>query len=244
MRLILVRHGQTPSNVDGLLDTAPPGPGLTELGIAQAAAIPLTLADERIDAVYASTALRAQLTAAPLARERGLGVIIRPGLREIAAGDWEMLGDEDSVRAYLALIGGWLAGDLRRRSPGPGGESGVEVLERFDAVVAGIADTGVRRAVVVAHGAVNRTWASLRAGNLENQFGAGHRLGNTGIVVLDGDPGTGWTAVSWTGVRFADGVPVADGDLDAGRPADADPFDETIPVPAHPVDPPGASLFD
>ncbi|MCM1975585.1 histidine phosphatase family protein, partial [Streptomyces sp. G1] len=37
MRLLLVRHGQTPTNVDYLLDTAVPGPGLTELGLAQAA---------------------------------------------------------------------------------------------------------------------------------------------------------------------------------------------------------------
>ena len=31
-RLVLVRHGQTPSNVAGVLDTALPGPGLTEEG--------------------------------------------------------------------------------------------------------------------------------------------------------------------------------------------------------------------
>jgi release factor glutamine methyltransferase len=38
VRLLLIRHGQTPSNVLGLLDTAPPGPGLTDLGVEQAAA--------------------------------------------------------------------------------------------------------------------------------------------------------------------------------------------------------------
>ncbi len=232
MRLILVRHGQTPSNVRGLLDTAPPGPGLTELGLAQAAAVPATVADEPIDALYASTALRAQLTAAPLARERRLEVAIRADLREIAAGDWEMQGDDDSVRGYLGLIGAWLAGDLHRRSPGQGGESGVEVMERFDAVVAEIAASGVDAATIVAHGAVNRMWASLRAGNLDDEFGASHPLRNTGIVILDGDPGTGWTALSWTGVRFAGGLPVepAEDDTSTAIP-DEDPFDEAIPVP-------------
>ncbi len=235
MRLILIRHGQTPSNVLGLLDTAPPGPGLTELGIAQAAAVPATLAAESIGALYASTALRAQLTAAPLAVDRGLDVVIRPGLREIPAGNWEMHGDDDSVRSYLELIGGWLAGDLHRRSPGPNGESGVEVMERFDAVIAEIAAAGGTAAAVVAHGAVNRTWASLRADNLDDVFGARHRLRNTGIVVLDGDPASGWTAVSWTGVRFDGGRPV---DEDEPGPAedtsDEDPFDEQIPVSEHP----------
>lgn len=235
MRLVLIRHGQTPSNVRGLLDTQPPGPGLTDLGIAQAAAVPETLAGEVLDAIYASTALRAQLTAAPLATARGLDVVIRSGIREIAAGDWEMLGDDDSVRGYLELVGAWLAGDLHRRSPGPDGESGVEVMARFDAVIAEIAATGVDAVAVVAHGAVNRTWASLRADNLDDGFGAGHPLRNTGIVILDGDPGTGWTAMSWTGVRFADGVPVADSEPGiAGGTPDEDPFDEQIPVSEHP----------
>lgn len=231
MRLILIRHGQTPSNVDGLLDTEPPGPGLTDLGIEQAAAIPATLADQGIDALYASTALRAQLTAAPLAAARGLEVVIRPGLREIAAGDWEMLGDQGSVRGYLELVGGWLAGDLSLRSPGARGESGVEVMQRFDAVIDEIAATGVDVAAVVAHGAVNRTWASLRAANLHDGFGASHPLRNTGFVVLDGDPAGGWTAVSWTGVAFAGAAPVSDSGPDAGDDTDEDPFDEKIPVP-------------
>src|SRR5665647_3502119 len=39
MRLILVRHGQTSSNISRALDTAEPGPDLTDLGRAQAAAL-------------------------------------------------------------------------------------------------------------------------------------------------------------------------------------------------------------
>ena len=109
MRLVLIRHGQTPSNVLGLLDTVPPGPGLTELGLGQAAAVPETVAGEPIELIYASTAARAQLTAAPLAAARGLEIRVRDGLREIAAGGWEMLGDDESVHGYLRLIGGRMA---------------------------------------------------------------------------------------------------------------------------------------
>ncbi len=58
MRLILIRHGQTPSNVAFLLDTAVPGPGLTDLGEKQAAALPHTLADVDIDLLYVSTLTR------------------------------------------------------------------------------------------------------------------------------------------------------------------------------------------
>src|SRR3954454_2357982 len=118
MKLWLIRHGQTPSNVLGLLDTAVPGPGLTDLGVEQAAAIPGALRDQALTAVFASSQTRAQLTAAPLAGDRGLTVQVRPGLREISAGQWEMRGDKDSVQAYLGAIGRWFGGDLEHRLPG------------------------------------------------------------------------------------------------------------------------------
>jgi len=43
MRLILIRHGQTVSNVGGLLDTAHPGADLTPLGRQQAGSLVTTL---------------------------------------------------------------------------------------------------------------------------------------------------------------------------------------------------------
>ena len=224
MRLILIRHGQTPSNVLGLLDTAPPGPGLTELGVSQAAAVPGTLIGQPIDRIYASTATRAQQTAQPLAADRGLTVRVRAGIREIAAGDWEMLSDETSVRNYLGLIGGWMAGELDRRAPGPNGESGTEVLRRFDEVVTEAASAGLDGVALVAHGAVNRFWASLRADNLDDGFGATNALRNTGIVVLDGDP-DGWTALSWTGADVQAAPVPRSAPLD-----DQDPFDDPMPV--------------
>jgi broad specificity phosphatase PhoE len=62
VRLLLIRHGQTPGNVLGQLDTAHPGPGLTELGEHQAEALSRALANERIHALYASTLVRTQIT--------------------------------------------------------------------------------------------------------------------------------------------------------------------------------------
>lgn len=233
MRLILIRHGQTPSNVLGLLDTAPPGPGLTDLGIEQAAAVPGTLETEPIEAIYASTANRAQQTAGPLAERRGLEVVIRHDLREVSAGGWEMLRDPESVDGYLGMIGAWMAGRLDDRTPGPNGESGAQVLARFDEVVREIVESGVTGAAVVAHGAINRFWASTRAANLDNGFGAVNALRNTGIVVLSGDLEQGWTAHSWTGAEVGPGIGSGVGSTGNGRSEepDEDPFDEPIPVP-------------
>ena len=206
MRLLLIRHGQTPSNVLGLLDTAVPGPGLTDLGLQQAAALPETLAEYRIDAIYASTQLRAQLTAAPIAAARGVEVQIRDGLREVGAGDLEMLGDDRSVRTYQQTIRQWMSGDLALTMPG--GPSGAEVLDRFDAVVSEVVDllrgsVGTDAvAVLVAHGAVLRLWATIRASDLasvEGALGHAHSLQNTGMIVVSQRPDGGWQLVSWAG---------------------------------------------
>ncbi len=71
MRLLLIRHGQTHSNVSGSLDTARPGADLTDLGREQAELLVERLKDEPVDALHASTLVRTQQTIAPLARARG-----------------------------------------------------------------------------------------------------------------------------------------------------------------------------
>ncbi|WP_030983978.1 histidine phosphatase family protein [Streptomyces sp. NRRL WC-3744] len=198
MRLLLVRHGQTPSNLNHLLDTAVPGPGLTPLGEAQAAALPEALAGEDIEALYASTLVRTQLTAAPLAAARGLEVIVRDGIRELSAGDLEMLpGHTPEGERYLRTVFAWAAGDTALRMPG--GESGEEALARYDAVVAEAAASGARSVAMVSHGAAIRVWTAARADNVDVTFAATHPLENTGVIILEGSPTDGWKALSWEG---------------------------------------------
>lgn len=197
MRLLLIRHGQIGSNVLNRLDSAVPGPPLTPLGEEQAAAIPHLLADIPLDAIYASTQIRAQLTAAPLARSRNLPVVVRDGIREIFAGDLETRSDRAAIDHYLRTILAWSGGDLSVRMPGA--EDGTEVLARFDEVVAEVASTGAESAALVSHGAVIRTWATSRAHNLDAAFAAANSLQNTGVVVLEGDVDAGWHALTWEG---------------------------------------------
>lgn len=202
MRLLLIRHGQTPSNLRYLLDTAVPGPGLTALGEGQAAALPEALADEDIEAIYVSTLTRTQLTAAPLAAARGLDVIVRDGIRELTAGDLEMLpGDSERGLLYMRTVFAWAAGDTELRMPG--GESGAEALARYDAVVAEAAGSGAGTVALVSHGAAIRMWTAARADNVDVPFAAGHPLENTGVVILEGSPADGWKALSWAGAVVA-----------------------------------------
>jgi broad specificity phosphatase PhoE len=200
MRLLLIRHGQTPGNVLGQLDTAHPGPGLTELGERQASALAQSLANEQIDFLYASTLIRTQLTARPLATARALGIEVLEGIHEIEAGALEKLTDHEAHLRYLGTVNAWAAGELDRRMPA--GPSGHDFFERYDASIARIAaaadgGSATGTVAVVSHGAAIRVWAGLRAGNVEPDFAARHVLANTGIVALDGDPDAGWRLIHW-----------------------------------------------
>lgn len=201
MRLILIRHGQTPNNVRGVLDTAVPGPGLTPLGELQAAAIPDALAGQTIGALCISNLTRTALTAAPLAAARNLEPVVWDGLREISAGDLEMKGDRASIEAYLHAVKSWLTGDLAVRMPGA--DTGFDVLARFDAVVEEAA-VNHQNVAMVSHGAMIRFWAGHRGVNIDWADPKYHDLSNTGIVILDGEPtGSsapgGWRIQSWHG---------------------------------------------
>ncbi|AKU15312.1 histidine phosphatase family protein [Luteipulveratus mongoliensis] len=220
MRLLLIRHGQTPANVAGSLDTTLPGPGLTELGQAQADAIPEALAGDDIGAVFASRALRARETAAPLARATGVPVLELSGMHEIQAGDVEKRTDQDSIDAYLKAMWQWTHGDLEARMPG--GETGVDVLARVDASLLEVEAAGADVAAVVSHGALIRVWTTIRAGNLGAAFARNNMLGNTGVVVVEGNSTSGWVALSWMGSPL--GGPGVD---------DADPYDGPT---GHPLD--------
>ena len=217
MRLLLIRHGQTPSNVEALLDTAVPGAPLTELGERQAAALPEALADEDIEALYVSTLVRTQLTAAPLAAARGLEPLVRDGIREVSAGDLEMLpGDSEHGLLYMKTVFAWAEGETELRMPG--GESGTEALARYDAVVAEAAASGAGTVAMVSHGAAIRMWTAARADNVDVPFAAAHPLQNTGVVILEGTPRDGWKALSWAGALVA---PAGEGGP-AGRPVDTE----------------------
>lgn len=202
MRLILVRHGETPSNVSYLLDTAPPGAELTDLGHQQAHALVRLLGDEPIGAIYVSDLVRTQLTAAPLASARGLTPVVRAGLREIQAGAEEMTtyapGGWDRAKPprYFTTLSSWASGDIGARMPD--GESGEEFLRRYDTVIDEIVGQRHECAVVVSHGAAIRMWAGLRCGNLSPEFLRLAPMTNTDTVLLDGGPGN-WVATHWAG---------------------------------------------
>lgn len=228
MKLLLIRHGQTASNVARLLDTAVPGPPLTELGQRQAEAVVEALADAPIASIYASNQLRAQLTARPLAVARGLDITIRDGLREIGAGRWEGRNDEEAVKGYVSTVVRWVQGDLDARIDD--GPNGAETLARFTAVVDEIAEAAQRdgctapddpATVVVSHGAMLRVWAGIMARNVTPEFMRDTPLRNTGLIELHRVGDGEWHAERWMD-HIAD---------DAGSLVPSGPLEDSVPAP-------------
>jgi broad specificity phosphatase PhoE len=203
MRLILVRHGQTSSNTGFLLDTGAPGADLNETGREQADALVERLDGEPIEAIYASTLVRTQQTAAPLAQARGLEVGILADLREISAGDAEMTTDATD---YITTLLKWDAGDHEARIPGA--ENALEFFARFDRAIAEVVSGGHACAAAFSHGAAMRTWASARVDGFAATLGKG-LLNNTGIIHAEGDPDSGWKLVEVDGIIFYDEDEVA-----------------------------------
>ena len=198
MRLLLLRHGQTTSNVAGALDTGTPGAELTELGRAQAKAAATVLAEREVEAIHCSTLVRTQQTAAPLAEALGLRPTIHDELREITAGDLEMRTDTTSAHAYQHMIASWLLeGDLDARLPG--GETATEFLARYDAAIDRITATARGTALVVSHGAAIRSWVGLRGGDIPEHLRemALEYLRNTACVELERRTDGSWEIIEW-----------------------------------------------
>lgn len=185
MRAYLIRHGQTDSNVNHLLDTAYPGAPLNDTGLAQAERLAQRLADVDLQGVWSSDLHRAVQTATPLAVARGLEVNQDPRFREIPAGVEEMSPDR---QPYANMIMAWQH-DMDFALEGS--ESAYTVLSRFDA---GLADLVEHHEIVsvVSHGAMLGVWAAFRVGVDPRIVG---ELRNTDVIVVEGDP-DGWRLVS------------------------------------------------
>ncbi|MBO9577575.1 MAG: histidine phosphatase family protein [Microbacteriaceae bacterium] len=228
-RLTLIRHGQTPANVLGLLDTDAPGPGLTDLGLAQAAALPRLLVDSPIDRVYVSRLVRTHFTARPLANDRAYDLVELPGVHEVEAGSLEKRGDEAAVRRYMETAFAWGGGNLDARMPD--GPDGYDFFGRYDADIERVVRES-QHPVIVSHGAAIRIWVAARAKNIGPEFTALHHLPNTGVVELEGSPGD-WRLLSWPNAPIDDPDPV---DREFGiAEAPATVVSTTGAVPTQPV---------
>ncbi|WP_235654115.1 histidine phosphatase family protein [Mycolicibacterium houstonense] len=199
MRITFIRHGESTANAANIADSSVPGPVLTEKGQQQARDIVKVLGDNNYDAIYASTMVRTQLTAAPMAEYLGLPIQVVPGLQEIEAGIYEGTPESDAVKGYLQAPLKWLQGDLDARIPGS--INGREFDARMDGAIQTMYDNGDRNVAAFSHGGAIMFWVFLNAENADPMWLMTNPLRNTGYVVVEGNPEDGWRVVNWNGTE-------------------------------------------
>lgn len=206
--LILLRHGQTTSNVDHKLDTLLPGAELTKLGREQAeAAGEEILANYDVDRVISSQAIRAKQTAQLAFGNRFSDIPAIDGIQEVHAGRWEMHNSREAHAAYLSAFRGFY-----RRQPEAlidGGDTLDLFLSRYKGgLLPYAAKEGTT--VAVSHGGAIRAF-SANACEVDPGFAEASYLPNCQYVVLDPSAGpTGdpiedfgqWRVVRWAGYEL------------------------------------------
>lgn len=128
MRLILVRHGETEANRQGLTLGRADVP-LNERGRWQARRLAEALRREPVAAVYSSPLRRALETARAIAEPHGLAVEVEPGLVEMDIGQTEGLSLAEVRSRYPGLLERWLSADGPHQVM-PGGERLMDVQAR------------------------------------------------------------------------------------------------------------------
>ncbi len=230
--LTLTRHAQSMDNVIHVLGTVAPGPDLSPTGRVQAETLRDTLVASGIDydAIYASTLVRTQQTAAPYADYRAMPIIVLDGLREVRAG-----ADEGAItkpvdarmQNYIDVQDAWRNGriltpmpqDPDPLDPNPltnanGDLNGIVFNDRTNTAIQKIYWDAMNRypdftadalnpnanPLAFSHNGTITSWVLMNVGNPDFALIAANSLKNTGQAVVVGNPEDGWTLVSWGGL--------------------------------------------
>jgi 2,3-bisphosphoglycerate-dependent phosphoglycerate mutase len=212
-RVLAIRHGETAWNADGRIQGQLDVP-LNDMGRWQVRRLALALADERVDAIYASDLLRALETAQAVARASGDPIVTDAGLRERGFGDFEGL-------SYAQISARWpeLADRWRKRDPefgAPGGETLNQFYARSIATVTRLAEAHPGQTIaLVSHGGV-LDCLYRAAARVALDAPRSWQLGNAAINRLLYTP-QGFTLVGWSDDHHLDDA-AQGGDADVDAP--------------------------
>ncbi len=192
-RVVLWRHGQTNWNIENRFQGHSDIP-LNEVGLQQAErAAPLLLA-LRPNNIISSDLIRAQQTAAALAKIAQLNVAIDPGLRETNGGNWEgKTGAENRAEDYDRFVN-WLDGD--DQPAGQTGERRSEIALRAVNSIQAALHEDISTLIVVTHGGTARCILGKMLDMPMNQWSAIGGLSNACWSILEnGHHRNGWVLV-------------------------------------------------
>ncbi len=157
MLQILVRHGESVSNLEGRVQ-GQEDVALSVRGQTQADAVAAWSRGEfggdspPIDEVWSSPLVRARDTAARIAAALNLPLKIDERLQELHAGIFQGHLWADLEERFPEAVARWRSGDIDYAIPG--GESRAQLAARGHAVLEALAGRDVGRMIVVAHGGI------------------------------------------------------------------------------------------
>jgi broad specificity phosphatase PhoE len=128
LKLILVRHGETHWNKDGLVQGADSDIELNDTGLEQAGRLAAFLKNEPITAVVSSPLRRAIATAEIIASQHELSVEIDQGLKELRVGDLEGTSISNLPTTFSRFLLRWWQEEEALKLPN--GESLVDLQQR------------------------------------------------------------------------------------------------------------------
>jgi glucosyl-3-phosphoglycerate phosphatase len=188
-RVVLLRHGRTEWNATGRFQGQLDAP-LDVMGKAQAIAAAVAVTPMQPDALVSSDLGRTADTAAAVAAETGLDIVLDPRLREINLGLWQGLTRAEARERYPEEYEGWQAGEDRRRGDGEtyaevGARARECVIEWLDRLGAGAT------LLAVTHGGTARATIGTMLGFDPDLYWRLAPLGNCRWSLL-ADIGRGW----------------------------------------------------
>ena len=168
MDLILVRHGEIPSNIKRVYAGRSPE-YLTDRGIRQAEEVSARLSNLNIDVIYTSPIRRAVQTAEIINAQLNVALEINNAFRELEMGPWEGMSETDVAREYPEEWDTWNKRPAELRLPGR--ETLDELLRRVISGIQGLyLEKERKHAVLVTHVAIIRVILLWKAGKDLNLY--------------------------------------------------------------------------
>jgi len=188
MNLILVRHGEIPSNIKKVYAGRRPEK-LNDKGIRQSQDVAKKLLDFRVDAIYTSPIQRAVQTAEIIREKLNVNVVTMTAFRELEMGPWEGMSEIGIARQYPKEWKIWNTrpAELRLSGRETLDELQERVLTGINAVYQNNTDKNI---VIITHVAIIRVlllWHEKKSLNLYKKI----HVPNVGVFEFKLDADTG-----------------------------------------------------
>ncbi len=153
IELLLVRHGESYTNVAKEFSCRSVDHGLTKRGMEESLCAARWLCDRQVSEVYTSPLRRAKETAEIIANTLGLNVVVIDELREVDVGSLEGQSTFHNWKEHDRIVNSWKQGQWDIRFPH--GESFSELVQRArNAILHIIGGNKLSRSAVITHGAM------------------------------------------------------------------------------------------